>query len=723
MSRPNSEIAALVCDRCWNKVFATNLWKKALRREYEPMIKYDVSLGQILSAIGSGCNWCRYLYSQIGPWESINHHNNYPPLGPLALLHWLEGARNLDADKAALYDLTLEDRCSVRLSSISWGPDVTPKGCLGFALEIEPQISRSSHGGARSWVSDIHTFADAGDPAAAYVPARPIHTNVDTRAATDQIRTWLYDCTSHPNCSVPAQQSLPTRLLQVSPEPRLVTTAGQLGQYLALSYRWGPPNDTDYLLTTANIASRLKGMDIESMPRSIRDAVHVTRTAGHQYLWIDALCIMQDSSEDKANELILMDQIYGKALMTIVASCAVAVQDGFLAPRQDFRMVYRLPFWCTEHDMGSIYVESSDQNHIQDSDEPISKRAWALQEKILSPRLLVYATHTLQWRCRTIDRNLGDYIHNPVFHVTGLITPSSNVFSNDGADRTSQAGPSFTKEPADGCLVDGNVVTSEIKNWTDIVTDYSSRECSDPDDKLTALAGIVAAFPRRPDSVYLAGFWSSFLVQQLLWWRASTHVNTRPPSYRAPTWSWASIEGGVLFLLRKYPSCNDEVYRCTVVDCRVTLRSAKLPYGEVTDGYLKAKGVLFKGWLQRRRGDHGYSVMYGSDLAVRQNRVTEEVHSDSHRDPDSDPPLDDNPESDDEVAMEWRADVMATGIPDTKDDIPSRWVQCLALSRNWTGIRGLMLVPSGSHHRRVGYFWDGKKADFDGQPEREITII
>jgi Heterokaryon incompatibility protein (HET) len=92
------------------------------------------------------------------------------------------------------------------------------------------------------------------------------------------------------------------------------------GQYVTLSHCWGQQK---FLTTTKEtLPLRTKGIEWDSMPRTFQDAATITRRLGFQYLWIDALCIIQDSEIDWETESAKMGSIYQDSVLTIAASDA-----------------------------------------------------------------------------------------------------------------------------------------------------------------------------------------------------------------------------------------------------------------------------------------------------------------------------------------------------------------------------------------------------------------
>lgn len=135
-------------------------------------------------------------------------------------------------------------------------------------------------------------------------------------------KDWIRDCSEqHDNemCPPIVPNDLPTRLVDVgvadgSEDPKLVVPLnGQKGEYLALSHCWGPSTVKERLLTKeATLKTRMKSIPISSMPANFHDATIITRRLGYRYLWIDSLCIIQDSKSDWETESSNMGNIYTK---------------------------------------------------------------------------------------------------------------------------------------------------------------------------------------------------------------------------------------------------------------------------------------------------------------------------------------------------------------------------------------------------------------------------
>jgi hypothetical protein len=122
---------------------------------------------------------------------------------------------------------------------------------------------------------------------------------IGSKESTRFIQNCVGDCNkgsgaSHRNCSRYVDSLLPTRVLDVRKgQVRLHDSGGALGKYCTLSYRWGPPK-FNYKTTRSNMVRMKTSVPWEKIPLLIKDAIIVTRQLDVPYLWVDALCIIQE---------------------------------------------------------------------------------------------------------------------------------------------------------------------------------------------------------------------------------------------------------------------------------------------------------------------------------------------------------------------------------------------------------------------------------------------
>ena len=158
-------------------------------------------------------------------------------------------------------------------------------------------------------------------------------------------------------------------------------------------------------------------MPFESFPRTFQDAITITRALDVPYLWIDSLCIIQGSRGDWEYECQRMPGIYRNSVVTIAGPAAADCRAGFLhrRPAADHGSVdirWQLSNGTTHcavtlQSIGDILIGPEPED-----DSTLSKRAWVLQERLLSPRVLYFGTKRMYWECFT-DRRYED-MHYPV---------------------------------------------------------------------------------------------------------------------------------------------------------------------------------------------------------------------------------------------------------------------------------------------------------------------
>jgi hypothetical protein len=220
------------------------------------------------------------------------------------------------------------------------------------------------------------------------------------------LQEWLDQCNSSHDCmqrNVVSKLALPSRLLSLrNSDPNVLRLfcpkEKDVVKYAALSHSWGKLTDESkrqFCTTNDNIAERLEGFTFSELPKTFRDAIEVTRGLGIQYLWIDSLCIIQDNHKDWEHEAKLMEGVYASAYFTIAATSAVDSNAGFLEQNANNKYVYaqdasgRRFYICTAIDDFKNDVENAQLN----------KRAWVMQERVLSRRTIHFAAKQVYFEC------------------------------------------------------------------------------------------------------------------------------------------------------------------------------------------------------------------------------------------------------------------------------------------------------------------------------------
>ncbi|KAK1537799.1 heterokaryon incompatibility protein [Colletotrichum paranaense] len=240
-------------------------------------------------------------------------------------------------------------------------------------------------------------------------------TSGDVDQTAEFIRSCIRNCDeNHPFCK-PQSPTMPTRVIHVGNaediQVRLVETAGiHPTPYTALSYCWGKSGN--FVTTKGTIDDHKRVLNVDDFPQTVRDAVKITRGLGLKYLWVDAICIIQDSAEDWEKEASKMASVYSDAYFTISAATAHTSTEGFISQKHEVALQQQ-PLrmnWRTDRGKLSILAarvipEADDHVKTITGDRkpklPLMTRGWTLQEELLSRRTVTYTEHELWWTCQT----------------------------------------------------------------------------------------------------------------------------------------------------------------------------------------------------------------------------------------------------------------------------------------------------------------------------------
>ncbi len=362
-------------------------------------------------------------------------------------------------------------------------------------------------------------------PVAKYVTCRPIETDAAGDKAFDFARACLSECLStHEDCKTQEPVLLPSRVMDIGTEQgcqrcKLHETDphGEIGSYAALSYCWGGPQA--FFASTTSLERLKSGFLLANLPQTIKDAVEVTRKLGLRYLWVDALCILQDCDADKAVQIERMGSIYKNATVTIAASISNSVTEGFLrTPRQEIRTTSPFQLQMDDGSTAEIHISLP---WMPTLNNPLDKRGWAFQEGFLSPRLLRYTDLEFIWTCQK----------TPFKTISG-----GKMYKSFGLDQ--QRLPTRRSDYASPGANSRRAVRANPSKWKYLVTEYTSGKLTYSEDRIPALAGIVAELKNAWNDEYLHGLWKSCIIPLLAW--ISMSRDSRRSS-RAPSWSWLSL--------------------------------------------------------------------------------------------------------------------------------------------------------------------------------------
>ncbi|KAH7411709.1 heterokaryon incompatibility protein-domain-containing protein, partial [Phaeosphaeria sp. MPI-PUGE-AT-0046c] len=281
----------------------------------------------------------------------------------------------------------------------------------------------------------------------------------------------------------------------VTDHVKLVETAGQLGHYACLSHSWGGLQPLRTTLEPDTLADFKKGIEWSQLPRTFQDAVVVARKFGIQYLWIDSLCIIQDSPEDWRVQSALMAKIYQNAVITIAGSASSNPHQGLF--REAEKAHVNFPSSCLEKEEGLDNVRTRKPLMHDVYQLPLMKRGWVFQERLLSSRYIHFGHNELIWECME--------------HIT----------CECGCLRTREASGYEWLEPKNRLHPDSLQHLMRLPNrltaaWRAAVVDYSRMILSYPEDIFPAISGIAKSVIEAAGWQYVAGMWKETLITDLV---------------------------------------------------------------------------------------------------------------------------------------------------------------------------------------------------------------
>lgn len=350
---------------------------------------------------------------------------------------------------------------------------------------------------------------------------------------------------------------------------------GHKARYSALSYCWGPQDPTHFTTTRASVQSLMQGFTFSDLPKTLQDAVLVTRALRMRYLWVDALCIIQDDATDWATTLAGMAEIYDNATVTIAASCSPDSRAGFLKARPFNGPCLRVPFcspFMTKE--GLLWIQRYNGKSVKQRlsahwSQPLQQRAWALQERFLSRRMVFFDDFELLWECHESRYREGTKLFQEVMELGGPETVRIPCLGRDygHADtRFQYAAPArrslmWTRSPRTPIALFTVPEQETRARWYQVLADYSIKGLTYASDALPALSGVAKMFAKDLRDYYMAGIWRQDIHHGLLWTVKTErqNINRSDPKFSAdlaglteleqetassgPSWSWASQFG------------------------------------------------------------------------------------------------------------------------------------------------------------------------------------
>ncbi|KAF2178730.1 HET-domain-containing protein [Zopfia rhizophila CBS 207.26] len=410
------------------------------------------------------------------------------------------------------------------------------------------------------WMCELGLYADEGSSAgqAGIIAGRSVQAHSGSQQSFELMRKWLSRCaTVHLPCLPESSLSqppttafsnvllprLPTRIIDVGPSTGTQTSflhlssMDEVGTYATLSHCWG--NSQQFTTTKATLQGRISGIEIGDLPKTMQDAIVITRNLNIRYLWIDSICIIQNDPADWEVESARMAAIYRNAFVNLAATASSYGQKGMLFPREA-RKTVRIDYMSSgkPHIYStsiSFFISPSKSSLIDPVRmSPLNQRGWVLQERILSRRIIHFSSDQLFWGCQ------HQFISEDG-HYNTTLSPSSYSRLNLDPKLLSVSGPDL---PFGHQAYSFDV--SILGYWLNLTVEYSRKSLTKDSDVFSALAGIATLVHKRTGDEYVAGMWRSNLHIELLWIAYQAPLKA-PSAWRAPSWSWASLVGEISY--------------------------------------------------------------------------------------------------------------------------------------------------------------------------------
>jgi len=411
-----------------------------------------------------------------------------------------------------IFNLRIDDTRCICRSTLEVGSDIAEHNVLGTVFHA---------GDLDEYERSKLSPEDAARLASGETEETTWGENIDFR----QVASWALACVLHHGTQCKRRPT--TRLgntkamtlIFIDVENLCLAYGTSDDRYTALGYVWGRPGEVATLKTERHnfpLLHRSGSLDPHRpgsfpLPRTIRDAIAVTKELCVRYLWVDSLCIVQDDTASKMALIRAMDVVYSRAFITLVGlgtnadSPLFGVRSGTRLP---VRTIRRCPsgsgYWMTG--------ASPFQYHLS----KYATRGWTFQEQALSHRRLIFALDQVIFEC-PMAWHFKEHREDP---GKAAYSPSDYKWWIDSA-----------------CLSGRPPVLDREGSFRDIleaydraVAEYSSRELTMPSDILNAFDGLAATFESGMGSAVGSpayGLLEATVSYNILWYHEASSTPKR----------------------------------------------------------------------------------------------------------------------------------------------------------------------------------------------------
>lgn len=290
-------------------------------------------------------------------------------------------------------------------------------------------------------------------------------------------------------------------------------------QYATASYMWGM---TPFIRLTSDYLTELSqhlGPYTSGVPPVLRDAMLLTKELGIRYIWIDALCIIQDDRDDWSHTAPLMDRIYGNGTINFCAAAGHDTSRGLPGCPTTVRSTSQPIAKCGNLELTVVkpvesLIEGTNWN----------TRAWTFQERMLSPRSIIFVDDRVFFQCRSA-------------------TWSEDVHTESDKQM-------WTLEMVGSPLQ--NYARNPVRLFIESVELYSGRLLTVSSDRLIAFEGMAAVLCPPLKASLVFGLPDSYFDLAMLWENkvSTDRINIQEArGHIFPSWSWCGWKGAALWRL------------------------------------------------------------------------------------------------------------------------------------------------------------------------------
>ncbi|KAI0382754.1 heterokaryon incompatibility protein-domain-containing protein [Hypomontagnella monticulosa] len=402
----------------------------------------------------------------------------------------------------------------------------------------------------------------------------PIYSQNGQQVNISLIKRWLNDC-DYNHGSVCNNARLHTSgdddmtMLFIDVVENRLVPATSREKYFALSYVWGR---VDMFNTTkANYQERKEPQALSTIPfpKTIKDAIRLVKSLGERFLWVDAICMVQDDKEQMARDVPKMNIVYGQAFATIVALHGESADAGLPGVSPGTRKPQHIEVLHVSDKSPDLdYDPQSDRNEtvcLVATPRPLSleldiskwnTRGWIFQERLLSRRCIYFSADAVYFQCS--KQTVSEIGVNEEY--TSYMFDKVPMEPRQAAKRAAQDNPLDTMN----LLRDMTSKERQSKAfgiYKDLVRSYSRREFSFKSDVINGFAGVFAVLEKYFQSETHSGLPATVLSHALLWTPAARiprrgmrlptlcDMSMGKPDTKFPSWSWAGWDGPVEYRL------------------------------------------------------------------------------------------------------------------------------------------------------------------------------